>query len=349
MVVAVGAGLGVGVAAVEAVVAAGLHLVIEQVEAEVGTEHVGAGDTTAEAAHAAAHHAAAHAAHHTAHAATAEAHAAGAVVAVTDDEDLGTVGEVAKEEVALVAVVVIIGERGDVVGGIGGRGGRDVVADTRGDVGHETAHGTAYDGEVEDSLLLAVIDAGELCLVGLLLDYLDLLDELGRNVLGSDLGIVHEEGLAFHVHLGDSLSVDDDGAVIVDLDTGKLLQEVLEDIVLGGLEGSCVIFDSIFLDGDRGAHVGDAGGLEHLAVKLELDIADGNVLTLDGDFLLIFEVTHHLGSEYIGAVLDAGEGSGTLFSGKGVFGGIGRSLGGYGNCCVADRLIVGCVDKGDAH
>ena len=165
-----------------------------------------------------------------------------------------------------------------------------------GDVGHETAHGATDDGEVEDSLLLAVIDAGELSLVGLLLDHLDLLDELGRDVLGGDLRVIHEEGLAFHVHLGDGLAVDDDGTVIVDLDAGELLQKVLENIAFSGLEGRCIVFDGIFLDGDRGAYVGDFGSLEHLAVKLELDVADGDILTLHGDFFLIFEVTHHLRS-----------------------------------------------------
>ena len=223
------------------------------------------------------------------------------------------------------------------------------MADTGGDIGHEAAHSAANDGEVEDSLLLAVIDAGELGLVGFLLDDLDLLDELGRDVLGGNLRVVHEEGLAFHIHLGDGLAVYNDGAVVIDLDAGELLQKVLEDVVLSGLEGACIVFDGIFLDRNGGAHVGDAGGLEHFTVELELHFADGDVLALDDDFLFKLDIAHHLGREGIGTIPEAGKRSRSLLTREGVLGGVGRALGGHGDRCVRNWLIVTCIDEGHAH
>ena len=176
----------VGVAAVEVVVTHGLHPVIEEVVAQVRAEHIGSGHTAAAAA--------SHSAHHLPSEAS-EAHVV-AVVDIAYDTVLGSVGEVAEEEVAVVAVLVIA----HLIH-------REIVSYAGTDVAHQAVHHTLLDREVEHGLLLTVVNSGELGLVGLLPHHLHLVDDLGREVLGSQGRVIHEIGLSVDIYLGDGLSV----------------------------------------------------------------------------------------------------------------------------------------------
>ena len=213
------------------IVPAEFHAVVEEVAGHIGTCIVAGGDTATAAEgthHATAATAAAEAAaHHAAHHAAGEVAGSGVVgvVAAEDEADLGLVGESAEEG--------ICGEAGGpgrlVVGG-------DIVSCTCGHLAEESAHHAGLDGEVDDILFIAVVDAGELGLLGFLLDDLELVDELGGYVLGSHLGVVEEEGLAVHGDTGDSLAVHGDLTACTHLHAGKFLEQILKDIALRSLE-----------------------------------------------------------------------------------------------------------------
>ena len=156
------------------------------------------------------------------------------------------------------------------------------------------------DGKVDDRLLLAVVDAGEFGLLALLVDDLDLLDELGGDVLGGQLGVVQEEGLAVDGYLGDGLAVGGDGAVLVHLHAGKLLEQVLQHVVVGGLERGGVEFNRVLLDDDGVADGGYARGVQRLLVNLHLDGAEVH-LSLDLDLFFVGLVAEQLAFEDIRA------------------------------------------------
>ena len=86
-------------------------------------------------------------------------------------------------------------------------------------VGEDTVHHRGLHGEVDNGLFLAVVNSGELSLLRLLLDNLHFLHHLGRDVLGGELRVVHEECLAVYVDSGYILAVCGDGSVRADLDS----------------------------------------------------------------------------------------------------------------------------------
>ena len=274
------------------------------------------------AAHAAA--AAHHLAHHVA-AHVGEAHAAGAVVAVGDDGELGAVREAADHAVAGVTPVVHVVLLG-----------RNVVADAAGDVAEDTVHHALLHGEVDDGLVIAVVDAGELGLLGLLLHDLHLLDHLRGKVLGSELGIVQEEGLAVDGDLRDGLAVRGDGTVVIDLDARELLEEVDEHVGIRGLERGGVVLDRILLDDDRVARRGDRSGVQDFLVQVHLDHAQVQGLFPDFHGLLIGLVAHDLGLHGVLAGLDLLDDGLAVMVGQRV---LGIALfGGEGNGREADGL-----------
>ena len=84
--------------------------------------------------------------------------------------------------------------------------------------------------------MLTVVNSRKKSLVRLLLHNLDLLDHLGRNVLGSQLRVIQKECLTIDHDLGYRFSVCSYRSVRTDLDSRKFLEEFLKHIVVRCLE-----------------------------------------------------------------------------------------------------------------
>ena len=136
------------------------------------------------------------------------------------------------------------------------------------------------DGEVEHGLLFAVVDAGDAGVVALLVVGLELLDELGGQVLQRHLRVVLEVFLAIDHDFGDALAVYLDGAVVVYFCSGKLLDEFLEHGALGQAVGIGIEDEGVGLH----LHLSQLGRhlsfLQHLAVLLEGDGAQVDALVV---------------------------------------------------------------------
>ena len=276
--------LDIVVAVVEDIVAAELHPVVEQVAGSVDAGHVRGRDSAVAAA-----------AHHAPH------HVAGAVrgalvvgvVAVEDEAYLGVGGEASDECVAEVPQVgVYLSLRGNVGTGAGRH------------LAEESAHHLGLHGKVDDRLLLTVVYAGELRLLGFLLDYLEAVDHLRGDVLGGQLGVVEEEVLTVDPYLRYGLSVRGDAAVIGNLNAGKLLEQVLKHVVVGRLERRGGIFHSVFLYDHGISDRGHGRRVEHRGVERQLYGSEVKGLALDRNFGTIGPVAHQVDLERVLAALD---------------------------------------------
>ena len=215
------------------VIAAQIHLAVEQRRVTVQTSHPGSRDSiarspaTAAAAHSTA--ASAHSLHHTS-GQIIESTVVG-VVAVDHHAELVLIRETSQETGSLVTPVTVSRRKFRA---------RDLLADIVSRSGHniteEAVHHSFLNGEVDYRLIVAVIDAGELSLLGLLLHDLHLVDDLRGNILGRKLWVVKEECLAVNCYLADCLTVRSDGSILGDLNARKFFQQILQDIVLGRLE-----------------------------------------------------------------------------------------------------------------
>ena len=165
-------------------------------------------------------------------------------------------------------------------------------------VAKHAVHHAALDGKVDDGFLLTVIDAGEFGLFALFLYHLHLLHQLGRDVLGGQLGIVQEEGFAGDGDLGDGFPVGSDGAILGHFNARELLQEIHQHVVVADLERRSVILYGIFLDDDGVARCRYRGCVQDFAVQGHLDNTQIQVF-LEFNCLLIGLVTHDFGLERI--------------------------------------------------
>ena len=104
-------------------------------------------------------------------------------------------------------------------------------------IAEESVHHSLLDAEVDDCFLLSVVNSGELGLLRFLLHDLHLIDNLGRDVLRREGRIVQEEGFSVDGYLADSLPVGCHASVLADFHARELLEEVLEHVVVSGLEG----------------------------------------------------------------------------------------------------------------
>ena len=154
------------------------------------------------------------------------------------------------------------------------------------------------DGKIQDRLLVAVIDAGELGLLRLLLDHLQLFDHLRRKVLGCKLGIIQEKGLAVDGDLGNGLTVRGDRSILGHFHSRKLLQKVFEHVGVGCLEGRRGVLDRVFLDDDRIAGRSDFRSIEDFHVRVHLQSTEIQV-SLHLDFLADGFVAHDLNLEHV--------------------------------------------------
>ena len=287
--------------AVEGIVAAELHLVVEEVGSAVETGHIGGCNSVASApaALSTAHSAAAHIAHHRA-CEVVESAVVG-IVGVENSAYLVVFVEIAHEAAGLPAPVA-----GDI-------GRRDVVAGAAEDVAEHALHHSGLDAEIEDSFLLAVVNSRKFSLVGLLLDNLEFIDNLSGKVLGSDLGVVQEEGLSVDGDLSDFLTVVGDSSVFGNLHSGDFLQKVLEHIVVCTLEGRGGKGDSVALHLDRVSAVGDLRGFQLGSVGTHLDFSEVEICVFDFDVFLVFLVAEEFRTEDVFTVLYSGKGYFTVF------------------------------------
>ena len=198
-------------------------------------------------------------------------------------------------------------------------------------------HHTWLHREVDHSLLLSVIDAGEHSLVGLLLHHLHLLDELGRNILRSKLRIVEEEGLSIDSDLLDGLTVCCDGTVRLHLHTWEFLEEFLEHIVVRSLERRCVIFDCILLHDDRVTDCRHACRIENLYILSHLHVTEIHIL-IHSNFLAMSLVAHNLSLELIDTLLHLEKFSTSFHIRKDILVRLGSSLWGEGHCSERYRI-----------
>ena len=125
------------------------------------------------------------------------------------------------------------------------------------------------DGEVDDGLLFAVVNAGEPGQVGLAVNDLQLFDDVDRQVFGGYLGVVGEELLAVDQNLGNLFPGVGYLALAVDLDARQFFQQVFHYRVGLGFVGVGIEFDSIFLDYYLGGFPHDDGLLQQDVVAFE--------------------------------------------------------------------------------
>ena len=187
-------------------------------------------------------------------------------------------------------------------------------------VSKDSVHHAWTNGKVDDGFFLTVVDAGEFGLFALLFHHLHLLYKLCRDVLGCELRVVQEEGLAGDGNLGDRLAVAGDGAVLGNLDAGELLQKVHQHVVITYLEGRCIVFHRVLLYDDGIAHCRYGCRIEHFGVEFQFQGAKVQVL-LYGDLLFGGDVAHNLGLEGVRSLLHLVYGACALSVCEGVLGG----------------------------
>ena len=137
------------------------------------------------------------------------------------------------------------------------------------DIAEKPVHHAFLHSQVDDGFFLSVIYAGELSLVGFLLDHLDLVHDLCRDILGSQLRIVQEKCLAVDCYLADSLAVGCHGAVCAHFHSGKFFEQVLKHVIVRGLERRGVVLYGVLLYHDRIAGCRYARSIQHLLVRIE--------------------------------------------------------------------------------
>ena len=211
-------------------------------------------------------------------------------------------------------------------------------------ISEPAVHHALVDRKVDDGLLITVVNAGKSCLLGLSLHNLHLLDDLRRKVLCRELRVIKEEGLAVDRDLVDCLTVRCDGTVRVHLHTRKLLQEVLEHIVVGRLERRSIIFDSVLLDNDRISYGRDIGCIKDFSILLHLHDAKIEIL-LNHDLLLICLIAKQLGLKDICALPYLGKLYRSLIVGKNIFRSRLLSLDGQRGCSELYGFIGLCIDQ----
>ena len=118
------------------------------------------------------------------------------------------------------------------------------------EVGHVAPVHALLDGEVEHRLLVAVLNAGDTCLVALLVVELHGLDNADGYVLERRLHVAEHELLAVQQNLLHHLAIDRDVAVVVDLGTRYALDKLLNRRALRRAVSIGVIDQRVLLHDD---------------------------------------------------------------------------------------------------
>ena len=113
---------------------------------------------------------------------------------------------------------------------------RSIVSAATGEVSEPSVHHALVNRKVDDEFLLTVVNTCELRLLGLALHNLHLLHHLCRKVLRSQLRVIKEECLAVNGDLSNGLAIRRYAAVGIHFYSRKLLEQILEHIIVGSLE-----------------------------------------------------------------------------------------------------------------
>ena len=139
------------------------------------------------------------------------------------------------------------------------------------------------DAEVDDRLVIAIVHTRQACQVALAVDDLELVDHVGRYVLGGHRGVVAEEFLAIDKDFLHLLAVGGNLAVGTHFDARQALKQVLDHSVGLGLIGVGIELDGVLLDRDGALETHDDSLLEHDGVRIHGDHADVDVAAVIAD------------------------------------------------------------------
>ena len=155
-----------------------------------------------------------------------------------------------------------------------------LVTYTQVDVGNQTLVHTLLHTEVEHGLLLAIIDAGYLREITLLIIRLDLVDDAGRQVFQGSLGIARHKLLAIHENLLHFLTINLDGTIVAYLSTRQTLDEFLYHRTFRCTVGCRIIDEGILLQVHLLRHGSNHGTLQHDGICTENHIAHCQILVI---------------------------------------------------------------------
>ena len=145
-------------------------------------------------------------------------------------------------------------------------------------IGEDTLVHAALNAEVEHGLLVAVVDAGDLGKVALLVIRLHLIDDAGGKVLHRRLGIADHKLLTVHLYLLHLLTVDGYLAVVANLRTGQTLHQFFDGGTFRCAERRSIIYKGVLAERHLRCVGSDGGALEHDSGSLGSDFTETDVL-----------------------------------------------------------------------
>ena len=143
---------------------------------------------------------------------------------------------------------------------------------------HETFVHTTLDTKIEHRLLLTIIDTADTCQVTLLVVGLHPLNDRGRQVLHSRLGIARHELLAIDHDFLYLLTIDSNLTIVIDLSTRQTLHQLFDHGTLGGAVCRGVIYEGVGLQRYLGSLSGHGGTLQHDGIGLHGQLTQRQVL-----------------------------------------------------------------------
>ena len=145
-------------------------------------------------------------------------------------------------------------------------------------VEHEAFVHTTLDAEVEHRLLLTIIDATYTRQVTLLVVGLHPLNDRGRQILHSRLGVTRHELLTIDHDFLYLLTIDSNLTIVIDLSTRQTLHQLFDHRTLGGAVCRGVIYEGVGLQRYLGSLSGHGGTLQHDGIGLHGQLAHRQVL-----------------------------------------------------------------------
>ena len=155
-----------------------------------------------------------------------------------------------------------------------------LVAHTQVDVGKHTLVHTFLHTEVEHGLFLAIIDAGYLREITLLIIRLDFVDDAGRQVFQGSLGIARHKLLAIHENLLHFLTINLDGTIVANFSTRQALHQLLNHRTFRCAVSSRIIDEGILLQVHLLSHGSNHGTLQHNRIGTHHHLAHRQILVI---------------------------------------------------------------------
>ena len=130
-------------------------------------------------------------------------------------------------------------------------------------IGHNALVHTLLDTEVEHGFFLAILDTRNTGQIALLIVSLNAVDNIGRQVLDSGLGIASHELLTIYKNLLNLFTINLDSTVVAHLGTWQTLNQLLDNRALGSTECSCIIYKGVGLECYLRCTSRNGGSLQH--------------------------------------------------------------------------------------